>query len=209
MAPNITEWKSEQVADKAPALHFVLLLLVWHVEELCYCRCDCMHKICYVGDETLLWIGFDMTAYSVVESDEEISVCVSAYGGVGTEVFGVYIYPQDVTTQGICILLWCTCTIWGCSRIGDTDLRRRNAYLDPPFPAGAADYVIPPWYWRLSVVNGTQCIIIGITNDTEGEETEYFQMFLSGYSHISGNYGRYRYFNTTVTLSIFDDDGEY
>ena len=45
-----------------------------------------------------------MTAYSVVESDEEISVCMSAYGGAGTEVFEVYIYPRDVTTQGICIV---------------------------------------------------------------------------------------------------------
>ena len=60
-------------------------------------------QIFYAGDETLLWIGFDMTTYSVLESEGEISVCVSAYGGAGNEVFEIYIYPVNITTQGTCI----------------------------------------------------------------------------------------------------------
>ena len=70
--------------------------------------------------------------------------------------------------------------------------------------------MISSQYWRLSVVNGTQCIIIGITDDTEEEETEYFQMIMSGnYRHISGNFGLHRLFNDTITISIFDDDGKH
>lgn len=56
---------------------------------------------CYADTANILRIGFDMTAYTVMESEEEISVCVSTYGGAGNEVFEVYIYPRDVTTQGI------------------------------------------------------------------------------------------------------------
>lgn len=52
------------------------------------------------GDETLLSIGFEMSAYTVVETAEEASVCLFANGGVGTEVFEVYIQTLDITTQG-------------------------------------------------------------------------------------------------------------
>ena len=70
--------------------------------------------------------------------------------------------------------------------------------------------MISAQYWRLSVVNGTQCITIGITDDTEEEETEYFQMIMSeSYKPISGNYARRQFFNTTITISIFDDDSKY
>ena len=69
--------------------------------------------------------------------------------------------------------------------------------------------MISAQYWRLSVVNTTQCLTIGIIDDTEDEDTEYFQMRLSGgYRHISGNFGRRQFFNDTITVSIFDDDGK-
>ena len=69
--------------------------------------------------------------------------------------------------------------------------------------------MISAQYWRLSVVNGTQCLIISIIDDTEEEETEYFQMIMSGYRHISGNYALRRFFNDTITVSIINDDGKH
>ena len=52
------------------------------------------------GDETALSIGFETSAYTIMESEKEASVCLFANGGVGTEVFEVYIQSLDITTQG-------------------------------------------------------------------------------------------------------------
>lgn len=53
------------------------------------------------GDETVLSIGFEISAYTVMENEEEVSVCLSADGGIGTEVFEVYMWPLDISTQGV------------------------------------------------------------------------------------------------------------
>ena len=115
--------------------HFRLLLIIiaMCLGRSCVAMNMTLHITHYAGDENILRIGFDMTAYSVMESEGELSVCVSAYGGAGNEVFEIYMYPRDVTTQGRCIVeLYLLSTLMTymhiskCSCICRIDLQCRN-----------------------------------------------------------------------------------
>ena len=51
-----------------------------------------------------------------------------------------------------------------------------------------------------------QCINITITNDTELEEDEFFQLSITSIIRAAGNYGAYQLLNVLVTITIIDDD---
>ena len=46
-------------------------------------------------------LSLERPFYSVVESDEEVSICVTAGGGDGSEVFRLSLVLTDITTQGM------------------------------------------------------------------------------------------------------------
>ena len=45
--------------------------------------------------------GFEQSSYSVIESDEEVSVCVTADRGDGSEMYTLSLTSIIVTSQGI------------------------------------------------------------------------------------------------------------
>ena len=53
---------------------------------------------------TAAYVGFENTAYSVLESDGVVTVCLTVDRGDGWEQFYMYLFSADLTTQG-----WITC----------------------------------------------------------------------------------------------------
>ena len=46
------------------------------------------------------YVGFEVTTYSVLESDGMVNVCLTVDRGDGTEEFWFYLYIVNITTQG-------------------------------------------------------------------------------------------------------------
>ena len=47
--------------------------------------------------------GFEQSSYSVIESDEEVSLCVTGDRGDGSEMYTLSLTSINVTTQGIAV----------------------------------------------------------------------------------------------------------
>ena len=45
--------------------------------------------------------GFEQSSYSVIESDEVVTVCVTADRGDGSEIYALNLTSINVTSQGI------------------------------------------------------------------------------------------------------------
>ena len=68
------------------------------------CECVCViHNLIYV--DIILYLafrfGFEQSSYSVIESDEVVSVCVTADRGDGSEMYTLSLTSINVTSQGI------------------------------------------------------------------------------------------------------------
>ena len=54
---------------------------------------------------TAFRFGFEQSSYSVIESDEEVSVCVTGDRGDGSEMYTLSLTSINVTTQGIAYMV--------------------------------------------------------------------------------------------------------
>lgn len=75
--------------------------MVYSIEhaKLCKCRVNFLHS--FVADRKAAFrVGFEMSAYAVLEGDREATVCMLADHGSGSEVYTVSISTVDITTQG-------------------------------------------------------------------------------------------------------------
>ena len=138
--------------------------------------------------------GLEMSSYSVLESDEVVTVCVTADRGDGSEVYTLSLTSINVTTQGMSMLLYIECLFqvyFSHLVVDEVD----HGTLDQQMTVSADTY--------------RQCVNVTISNDTVLEENEIFQISISFISRITGSTYIYQQYYVSATVTIIDDDRKY
>ena len=131
-------------------------------------------------------IGFERSSYSVLESEELLSVCVTADHGDGSEAYLVNLTSINHTAQGKQV--------------------KNSAHYSHKLYIGETDYGSVKQQLIVSAEHDRPCINISIADDTLMEDSESFQLTLVPVFRSETSNEVFQVHNDLVTITILDDD---